>query len=386
MTETGTAARIDSLRFKNDSPASAGVHLDQKALTDIEEKLRRDNLASSTRIVPEIFPEIGKAIEDVREKLIPDCRIDAYIRNAPEFQACCFPGSGKTISIALTSGLIQLSSMDELQFIIGHELGHFLLGHHAYPQPDQASSRVEELNILALSRAAEISADRIGFVAASKKEHAYRAVLKLATGLPDRFIRFDLSAYLKQAKDLCQLGGSEYALLSSHPLCPVRMRALLWFEMSQPYFDWVGQKGGAPLSGKLLDDKIEKDMAAVNGFRLAEINKKEADSAMRWGVLSLFVSDGTLSKDEQTLLRQTFGNDVAEDMLSFLRVKGPSEVISKFESALRSIRLMGFESKEALYLDLEHFAELAGGEMHVRAKILEMTLNHIALDRRVNFG
>jgi hypothetical protein len=377
-------SRIEKLRFKNDVIFANKSAAQSDASRLFEERLERQNLASSTRIVPEVFPEIGKAIEDVREKLIPDYRIDAYIRNAPEFQACCFPGSGETISIAFTSGLIQISSMDELRFIIGHELGHFLLGHHAYPRPDQASSRVEELNILALSRAAEISADRIGFVAASKKEHSYRAVLKLATGLPDRFIRFDLSAYLKQAKELCQLGGSEYALLSSHPLCPVRMRALLWFEMSQPYFDWVGQKGDASLSGKLLDEKIEKDMAAVNGFRLAEINKKEADSAMRWGVLSLFVSDGTLSKDEQALLRQTFGSDVAEDMMMLLKEKGPSEVMSKFDSALRSIRLMKREVKEALYLDLEHFAELAGGEVHVRRHVLEMSLKNMALDREIS--
>jgi hypothetical protein len=162
------------------------------------------------------------------------------------------------------------------------------------------------------------------------------------------------------------------------------MRALLWFEMSQLYADWMDLKGAAPLSGKLLDDKIEKDMAAVNGFRLAEINKREADLAMRWGILSLFVSDGTLSKDEQTLLRQTFGNDVAEDMMTLLKENGPNEIISKFDEALRSIRLMKREVKEALFFDLEHFAELAGGEIHVRRKVLEMSLKNMALDREIH--
>jgi hypothetical protein len=163
------------------------------------------------------------------------------------------------------------------------------------------------------------------------------------------------------------------------------MRALLWFEMSQLYADWMGLKGDAPLSGKLLDEKIEKGMAAVNGSRLAEINKREADSAMRWGVLSLFISDGTLSKDEQTLLRQTFGNDIAKDMMTLLKEKGPSEVMSKFDAALRSIRLMKREVKEALFLDLEHFAELAGGEIHVRRHVLEMSLKNMALDREISF-
>jgi hypothetical protein len=222
-------------------------------------------------------------------------------------------------------------------------------------------------------------------MAVSKKEHAYKAILKLATGLPDEFIRFDLSAYLKQARELHKLGGAEYGLLSSHPVCTTRMRALLWFEMSKPYHDWYNQKSSTALSSEMLDKKVAKDMAAVSGFRLVEINKKEAESAMRWGVLSLFVSDGHLSKEEQNLMKQTFGNEVAADLLNFLREQGASGVVSKFEAALRSVRLMNFETKEALYLDLEYFARLAGGEANVREQVLQKTLNHIALDRIINF-
>jgi len=377
--------RIEVLRFKNDSPANAGVCSDPAGMEEYQEELRRKNLASSTRIVPEIFPEIGKAVEDVRKKVIPDYEVDAFVRNSAEFQACCFPGSGKSISIALTSGLIQLSTMDELRFVIGHELGHHLLGHYAYPRPDNSTNQVEKLNLLALSRAAEISADRIGFLAVSKKEHAYKAVLKIATGLPDKLLRFDLSAYLKQARDLRKLGGSECGLLSSHPVCTTRMRALLWFEMSKPYQEWCGKKGSASLSANMLDKKVAKDMASVSGFRLADINKKEADSAMRWGVLSLFVSDGHLSKEEQVLLKQTFGDEVAEGLLSFLRAHGPDGVVSKFEAALRSIRLMSCEIKEALYLDLERFAKFAGGEIIVREQVLRKTLSSIALDREIDF-
>ena len=60
-------------------------------------------------------------------------------------------------------------------------------------------------------------------------------------------------------------------------------------------------------------------------------------------------------------------------------------MVSKFETALRSIRLINFETKEALYLDLEHFAKLAGGEVNVREQVLQKTLDSIALDREINF-
>lgn len=375
---------IESLRFKNDSLATAGLSLDESALEEFQAKLKSQNLASSTRIVPEIFPEIGRAVEDVRQRLVPDCTIDAYVRNSCEFQAYSFPGSGKSISIALTSGLIQLHSSDELRFVIGHELGHHLLGHHAYPDPDDATSQVEKLNILALKRAAEISADRIGFVAVSNPENAYKTVLKLATGLPDQYIRFDLSAYMEQARELRQMGGTEYSLLSTHPICSTRMRALLWFSMSETYYRWTHRTSDAPLSSSTLDMRIAKDMASMSGFRLSELNKKEADAAMLWGVLSLFVSDGHLSKEEQALMKQTFGEETAENTFQFLRDNGPDGVVSKFETALRSVRLMNAETKEALYEDLEHFAELAGGEIDVREGVLQKTLDRIALDRVIN--
>ena len=379
-------SRIKALRFKNDSLADAGLRLDEVRLKEYQEKLKCDNLASSTRIVPQIFPGVGKAIEDVRQRLIPDFTIDAYVRNSADIQACCFPGTGKSVSIALTSGLIQLYSVDELRFVIGHELGHHLFGHHAYPNPDDAGSQVEKLNILALRRAGEISADRIGFVAVSKKDNAYKAVLKLASGLPDEYIRFDLSAYLEQARDLKNRGGSEYGLLSSHPACSTRMRALLWFDLSEPYHNWMQHPGKAPISSAQLDARVAKDMSAASGFRLSEINKEEVDSALRWGVLSLFVSDGHLSKEEQVLMRKTFGEESATDVLEFIRDNGPAGVNQKFDASLRSIRLMNEETKEGLYRDLEHFAELAGGELDVRKKVLEMTLSRISLKREINLS
>lgn len=325
-------------------------------------------------------------MEDVRQRLIPDYTLDAYIQNSPEMQACCFPGTGQSVSIALTSGLIQLHSLDELRFVIGHELGHHLLGHHAYPEPDEAKSQVENLNILALKRAGEISADRVGFVAVNDKDSAYKAVLKLATGLPDKYIRFDLSAYLDQARELKNSGGSEFGLMSTHPVCSTRMRALLWFDMSEAYYQWACRSERPPLSRDLLDKRVAKDLAAVSGFRLSKINKEEADSAMFWGVLSLFVSDGHLSKDEQALMRQTFGEETALDALNFIRDNGADAVITKFEKALRSVRLMDEETKEALYQDLEHFAELAGGEIKVRERVLERTLRQIQLDRVICLG
>ena len=372
--------RIENLRFKKDSLSKLGASFHPADMKHFQEQLKCRNLASSTRIIPELFPEIGKMIEEVRRRIIPEYTVEAYVRNSSDAQACCFPGSGKSISIALTSGLIQLFSIEELCFVVGHELGHFLLEHHKYPQAEDAAGQAEKLNLLALSRSAEISADRVGFVATIKKESALKAVLKLATGLPDQFLRFDVSAYLDQARELHKMGGSEYDLLSTHPVCTTRMRALLWFEMSELYNEWRGIKGSAPISSSALDSRVEKDMSAASGFRLTAINKKEADSALLWGALSLFVADGRLSKDEQVLMTQTFGEKVSAAAFQVLKEHGPDKVLENFETALQSVKFMDSEIKETLYRDLDRFSGLAGGEPAVRDQLLKKAQTRLFLN------
>ena len=63
-----------------------------------------------------------------------------------------------------------------------------------------------KLNILNLSRAAEISCDRIGFLSCGDLEVSLRAILKLASGLNDQHLNFKFSAYLNQLRELETLG------------------------------------------------------------------------------------------------------------------------------------------------------------------------------------
>ena len=65
--------------------------------------------------------------------------------------------------IILTSRLIELLNEKELMFVIGHEVAHYIYQHSIYPNPNTEENEITKLNILNLSRAAEISADRIGF-------------------------------------------------------------------------------------------------------------------------------------------------------------------------------------------------------------------------------
>lgn len=374
MRKNTTRKKTDTLRYTNDSLTYAGLQ-DSTINDEIRESLKKHHLVTATQIVPEIFPTIYEAVNDVNQTIAPDYKLEVYVKNNAEFQAYCFPGVEGVISVVLNSGLIQLCSQDELRFVVGHEVGHQLFNHHLYPRVEETQNQVEKLNLLALLRAAEITSDRTGFVCVKNKETAFRAVLKLATGLPDTFIKFNLSAYLRQAKELRNMGGDEYSLLHSHPASGTRMRALLWFDMSEVYYDWMGRKDHAPISTSDLNKNVTHDLSLASGFRLTEINKKEVKQALFWGALSLFISDGRLSKAEQTLLKQNFGEDGMDTALNYLKEFGPNAVIERFKSILHGLRYVDEKTKKILFEDLENFAKLAGGEISQIEAILTQATN-----------
>ena len=67
-------------------------------------------------------------------------------------------------------------------FVIGHGWRHYIYQHSVYPNPNETDNRVSKLNILNLSRAAEISADRIGFWVCGLRK-CFTSKSKLASGL-----------------------------------------------------------------------------------------------------------------------------------------------------------------------------------------------------------
>jgi len=85
------------------------------------------------------------------------------------------------------------------------EVSHFYYQHSLYPSPISAKTRIEQLNYLHLSRAAEISADRAGFLASGNLENSLRAMLKITSGLTDEHINFNYSSYLDQLRELKEL-------------------------------------------------------------------------------------------------------------------------------------------------------------------------------------
>ncbi len=137
---------------------------------------------------------------------------------------------------------MELLSTEELQFVIGHEVAHYIYQHALYPNYQNVNERSLKLNILNLNRSAEISADRIGFLACNSLEDSLKANLKLASGLNEKHLQFKFSAYLDQLRELEAIGKSSSELWSTHPSFLIRMQGLIWFSMSKEYHDFFETK------------------------------------------------------------------------------------------------------------------------------------------------
>ena len=120
------------------------------------------------------------------------------------FNAYCINGFGFVPHIiCLTSALIQNFSDDELAVVIGHEIGHLVFKHsqlrvvRAILQASEKKVSSQIINtFVRWGQYAEISADRMGFIANPNLETTGKVFFKLASGLSEEHLNFDIGEYL----------------------------------------------------------------------------------------------------------------------------------------------------------------------------------------------
>ncbi len=252
-------SRLDALRairYAGDEPSIYGLKPGDG--TDGSET-KRQLLTSAVKVIPELFPALSPIMTRV-QKVLTGMPFELFVFSDGAPKAFCSGNGAHEATILVSSGLVERFGPEELAFVLGHELGHGVFCHNSYPNPTEVDDTLDKLKVLALWRAREITADRAGLVATGDTNAAFRAMMKLATGLSDRFIRFDVTAFLDQVKDLEKAGPSASFLLSTHPFITARIRALLWFQMSEQWYRVKGIRGTPGLSAAELDRKVAKEL------------------------------------------------------------------------------------------------------------------------------
>ena len=251
----------------------------------------------------EILPDVEKSLLDACQRLgLPRSAVHAFVRASSEMNAVCYGGIRGAAVIEINAGVIECLTPEELSYVIGHELGHYILPVRWGKVLRDGSLIPASLEDARISRECELTMDRFGLLACGDLKHAGSAILKMQSGLSSRHIRSDLAAFIQNGRLAIEVEVDESETLSSHPPEFVRLRALNAFVMSDVFRKAAGKEGGQPiadinegirkdldravdaLATKLMDEAIGRLAQAIAAFMVANRVKIDVAKLSREGV------------------------------------------------------------------------------------------------------
>lgn len=208
----------------------------------------------------EILPEVERALADACQRLgLPRSAVHAFVRPSSEMNAVCYGGIRGAAVIEINAGVIECLAPEELAYVIGHELGHYILPVRWARVQREGVVMPASLEDARISRECELTMDRFGLLACGDLKHAGSAILKMQSGLSSRHIRSDLAAFIQNGRVAIEVQVEEAETLSSHPPEFVRLRALNAFVMSDVFRQAAGKEGGQPIAD--INAGIQRDLA-----------------------------------------------------------------------------------------------------------------------------
>jgi len=289
--------------------------------------VRRRLLTTSVRLSPTMAKSLHATADQCREKLALDIPLELYVFPSPTFNAACVKPEAGRLFIMFSSAILEAFTESEIRFVMGHELGHHLFGHHDIPigfimrGQSRPNPRLA-LTLTGWSRYAEISADRAGAYCSDDLASVAHALFKLASGLSGEYAQFSLHDFLEQVDEM-QLeeaqpgqGAPVEDWFMTHPFSPLRVKALKLFHES----DLVTPGG---MNHNELDLGVESLMSLMEPSYLE--GKTDVAEGMRRllfaaAIAVADVSNG-ISKEEVAVFEDFFGKASFSHKLDIDQIK-----------------------------------------------------------------
>lgn len=175
-----------------------------------EKPIRLAFQANAVLVSERQFPRIHGLYQEILKTLDAPPETPLLISQTPIVNAGAY-GMDKPF-IIINSGMVELLDDDELQYVMGHEVGHILSGHVLYrtmmviliqlaergfPLVGLAA-RAVLVALLEWYRKSELSSDRAGLLAVQNPRIVYSAMLKMAGGGDPA--ETNITAFLEQAE------------------------------------------------------------------------------------------------------------------------------------------------------------------------------------------
>ncbi len=258
---------------------------------------RDELLANSVRLTSIISPRIRKIIEKVKTIFDIKENVEFFSLNNNSYNAFAFKQKSN-ISIVFTSGLLENFSDNEILFVLGHEIGHILFNHNRLLLLYNPSKRkitflpiLAEKKFLTWQKKAEISCDRAGLVACMNYETAIQSLLKISYGLTEKNLNFNLPELMSQLDDIAHSEYLSQLSTATHPLLPVRLKALELFHNSKLFSK----------KGKISPEKLSEEVDKLIGLTKFYPRNKTKEQMMKFiasGGVSIIAADREINIEE----------------------------------------------------------------------------------------
>lgn len=327
---------INNIKYSKDDPKSYEIKIQPSNDVDYNSNPDAYLLTSSMQIKNDLFPKIYQSINEVKEILQLDDIYNFYVNpdNSSANAYCKVMPRSDRADIIFTSRLIELLDVNELKYIVAHEIAHHQYQHYLYPNPKEAENHLRYFNLINLQKNAEISADRLGFTVLGDLEQTMKAMIKISSGLSSEHIKYNFDNFMNQLEDLKKLESNPYLMNSSHPSIFTRAQAVLWFSQSNQYINHTNS------STKGLYDLSQVDLLIDNA--ISELISKDQDqifgdrsrTCLFWCLVYLILVDKKFTKEEQKYLSTIFSNQKVSSLKSFLTNSNSDEIEHRMKSEL----------------------------------------------------
>ncbi len=330
------AQAIEAVRFRGDTELLEAARGDADLAGPLasSKALRRRNalrcrlLSHSVRVSVGLMPHLADSFQRLTERFELSGGLEAYVHNDGAVNAFVAKGVSRTI-VVLSSGAVNLLTPAELEFVIGHELGHAVYGHLEVPvdhllKEERFSPRLS-MTLRAWQRAAEISADRAGLVSCESLGVAANALFKSQSGLelPGGGVQpGDFAAQWEQLVDEVLTEGQRDHWQLSHPFPTLRMKAMILFWDGRDQPGEVDEEVARLLA---LMDPMEGSVDGIEDPLLARF--------FFWGGLFIALADGRLDAAEVERLQSVAPSGLDVGRLTSTPEFEPDSCLERFRAA-----------------------------------------------------